>query len=372
MTKYENLDDIVFALEQYDQLLTEIPYNTDLLEGKIEILRGLEEVILVGGKEINPVLELNRCYNHILNTAAHDSPVWDRTAKRKIDLCIDAGKKNWLIAAIMKYKINNFACTLIYKRIIDDRCSWPEKEQLVDWLLEFSPDCPPGMTYKALAISKKNLNAGLEFCDKYIQKRGETFLPWHTKAHILNAAGNYGEAIAYYNEARKRLADVKVPSWSFEFVESTWASIIPATISCLLAAGKHKDALELAQTPIQKANIHYVLKEYANAKKILLPFIEADKTAAMLLGHSDYAMENFDGATAAYKAWTALEPKNADAWYWLGKSNIMAGPTLNALEIALQCFKRSKSLGNANLTEYMGDIELRIRVLKNASPLRKL
>src|SRR3989344_1733861 len=134
---YENLDDIVFALQQYDELLEKFPANVDLLLGKAEILEGLGSAPLIKGATTNPYARFV-CYERILAAAPKTFEVWPKTLEKAVELCVANNFQSKLDYLILHYPIKKIACEIIIKKIWNKNLS--TLAILSDWLLRLDTD----------------------------------------------------------------------------------------------------------------------------------------------------------------------------------------------------------------------------------------
>ncbi len=376
---YENLDDIVFALTQYEELLQKFPNDVKLLSGKAEILEGLDinDKINFGNQETVAILERAKCYVLILEMSVRGSSEWNKALKSKLNLIIDADRKTAFVAAFTKYDRKHFACDVLAEKI-KDRKNLNEVEYMFDWLLEFEPNNLLSVHGKALAISQRNLTESLTFCDNYIQGFGEEFWPWYVKGTVLKSIGRHEEALKYFAEAQNKPNKVTVASaWSRIYFESARKNIVPMTVDCLLALGRHGEAIRMAPSNIEKAEICYKTRDYSGAKDFAGRAINENPNNPMahqLRGHAYYGLKKYGSAADAYGVWVQLRSQNADAWYWLGEATMREDPyKVENLEKAVQCFETARKLGKSNIPDGMlKQLNERISVLHSRSVLNRL
>src|SRR3989344_2262238 len=309
--EYENLDDIVFALEHYSELLEKFPDNLILLSGKVEILEGIEGTLMTERENIImlwPHKAVIPYYDKIL-LICKDESLKNKTLQKKLRVHIKQKDKREFLLASSRHNYVSEAYSILQEHAKGMRDA-KEREFFYDWCLELRSCDEDAALGKALALAERDVNSALEFSKQKFESR---YWGHYIRASIFRKLGQYELAIENLNAA---LSGTPESATLFERFKKE-------KIACLLAFKKIDDAVSLAPTNLEKAHIYYAANDLTNTVLYATKSIKEgnhSKLPYMLIGRAKCGQGKFSDAAKWLKQWTGLEPQNAESWYWLGQA----------------------------------------------------
>lgn len=344
--EYENLEDVVFALEHYATLLDKFPNNVTLMLGITELSENYDGILMeTPGEKANTKKKafeplLIDCYNQLL-LVVEDKKIHENIFGKKILLHVKKKDKDEFLLASSRYK--DYA-DLAYDTLFEHAKSVSdakEREFFYDWLLELQP-CDEGAALgKALAIVERDVNEAINFCN---QKFESNYLSHFLRASILKKIGRYEQAIENLDIA------INMPDSANMFER-----LKKEKIECLVALKRIDEAVKLVPTNLEKAQVYYDANDLQNTVLYATKSMSAgdrSKSLHALLGCAKYGQGKFGDAAKWLRTWSELEPQSAAAWYWLGQAVLKSDPhKIGNLREALACLKKAKDLKYANVSD---------------------
>lgn len=230
----------------------------------------------------------------------------------------------------------------VLSSMINNIRNYPDSIGLVDKLID-------------TLSNRGDIDGAAAWCDSLVIRDSvNNFIYTLVKADLYRSAKNYNAAIAAYKKYLKQKAE---------------EPLVFMTLANTMAEAGAAETLDFCNeiwqrfpTPQTRTGLSYIRGVYFNTKK---QFAEArqwlDSTirydysfadAYLEKGYSWYDEGNFPEAVKTFGKLTEVSPKNADGWYWLGKSY----DTLRQSDKAIAAYQRAL-MYDANITEAKEAIE---------------
>lgn len=230
----------------------------------------------------------------------------------------------------------------VLSSMINNIRNYPDSIELVDKLID-------------TLSNRGDIDGAAAWCDSLVIRDSiNNFIYTLVKADLYRSAKNYNAAIAAYKKYLNQKAE---------------EPLVFMTLANTMAEAGVAETLDFCNeiwqrfpTPQTRTGLCYIRGVYFNTKK---QFAEArqwlDSTirydysfadAYLEKGYSWYDEGNFKEAAKAFGKLTEVSPKNADGWYWLGKSY----DTLRQSDKAIAAYQRAL-MYDANISEAKEAIE---------------
>lgn len=226
----------------------------------------------------------------------------------------------------------------VLRRLFDDARNFPDSTLLVDRIID------------SLA-ARDSFKAGANWCDTLLRRNREAHFVYQlVKADMLRSGKYYADAIASYREyLTTRPEDPTV----FLAMANTMAEAShKETIATTDSIGKAFPTPEV-HTGICyiKGIYHSNLGQFAEARRWMDSVIRCDYAFAdayLEKGYTWYDEGRYAEAAATFKKLTDIHTRNADGWYWLGKSLEAMQQKTEAIKAYERCLLLDATIKEAN------------------------